>query len=187
MARVTVTPEQFSMVKFEHDRIVELAGQVADTVGIPADRELRIEVDEGNPLGRVRVTSLDPITMTVEGGAFEDAKRPRSLSDTSVIDVLGRHLFRVQDRLNPAFGDPPEDAKLTLQQAAAWDTYAVGRCERAGFAPSKPRRLYHFRNRHGFTDIADEVFAELWNADGLTWADIDAACARTEAARQPVG
>jgi len=187
MAKVTVTPEQFSMVKFDHDRIVELAGQVADTVGIPADAELRIEVDEANPLGRVRVTSLDPITITVEGGAFEDAKRPRSLSDTSVIDVLGRYLFRVRDRQDAAFGEPPADDKLTLQQGAAWDTYAVGRCERAGFAPSKPRRLYHFRNRHGFTDVADEAFDELWNADRLTWADIEAVCARTEAARQPVG
>jgi hypothetical protein len=187
MPRVTVTPEQFSMVKFEHDRIVELAVEVADKVGIPADRELRIEVDEGNPLGRVRVTSLDPITITVEGGAFEDAKRPRSLSDTSVIDVLGRHLFRVRDRLDPAFGEPPADDKLTLQLAAAWDVYAVGRCDRAGFGPSKPRRLYHFRNRHGFTDVADEAFEELWNADSLTWADIEAVCARTEAARVPVG
>ncbi|MBV8957855.1 MAG: hypothetical protein JO087_03730 [Actinobacteria bacterium] len=187
MARVTVTPEQFTMVKFDHGRIVELAGRVADTVGIPGDRELRIEVDEANPLGRVHVTSLDPITITVEGGAFEDAKRPRSLSDISVTDVLGRYLFRVRDRLDPAFGEPPPDDKLSLQQAAAWDVYAVGRCERAGFEPSKPRRLYHFRNRHGFTDVADEAFEELWKAEGLTWADIEAVCARTEAARVPVG
>jgi len=184
---VSVTPEQFSLVTFDHDRIVELAGDVVAKVGIPGDRDVRIEVDEANPLGRVRVTSLDPITITVEGGAFEDAKRPRHLSDVSVVDVLGRHLFRVRDRLDPAFGDPPADDKLTLQQSAAWDVYAVGRCERIGFGPSKPRRLYHFRNRHGFTDVADEAFEELWNGEGLTWADIDAVCARTEAAKAPVG
>jgi hypothetical protein len=184
--KVFVFPEQFSLVKFDHDRIVELAGEVAGKVGLPVESELRIEVDEENPLGRVRVTSLDPITITVEGGAFEDAKRPRQLSDISVIDVLGRHLFRVRDRLDPAFGDPPDDDHLTLQEAAAWDAYAVGRCERMGFGPSKPRRLYHFRNRHGFTDVADEAFEQLWNAGSLTWADIDAACARTEAAKQTV-
>src|SRR4051812_15361677 len=119
MAKIVVTPEQFSLVKFDHDEIVKIAGEVADKVGLPADGELRIEVAEENPLGRVRVVSLDPITITVEGGAFEDAKRPRSLSDLSVIDVLGRHLHRVRDRLDPAFGDPPDDDKLTLQQAAA--------------------------------------------------------------------
>jgi hypothetical protein len=186
MSRVVVSPAQFSLVKFDHDEIVKLATEVADKVGLPPESELRIEVDEGNPLGRVRVTSLDPITITVEGGAFEDAKRPRSLSDVSVVDVLGRHLHRVRDRLDPTFGDPPDDDKLTLQQASAWDVYAVGRCERLGFGPSKTRRLYHFRNRHGFTDVADDAFEQLWNAEVLTWADIDAVCARTEAAKQPV-
>jgi hypothetical protein len=187
MARVVVTPEQFSLVKFDHDQIVKLATEVADKVGLPADGELRIEVDEANPLGRVRVTSLEPITITVEGGAFEDAKRPRTLSDLSVIDVLGRHLHRVRDRLDPAFGDPPADDKLTLQEAAAWDVYAVGRCERLGFGPSRQRRIYHFRNRHGFTDVADDAFDQLWNADALTWADIADICVRTQAAKQPVG
>jgi hypothetical protein len=45
------------------------------------------------------------------------------------------------------------------------------------------RRRYHFRNRHGFTDVADAMFERLWNGDGLTWAEIEAACSATEAAR----
>jgi hypothetical protein len=185
VAKVVVTPAEFTLVFFDAGRITELAGDVADKVGLPADAELRIDVDEGEPLGRTTVSSLDPITITVEGGAFEDAKRPRHMSDTSVIDVLGRLLFRAKDRLDPGFGSAPADGDLDLQQHTAWETYCVGRCARAGMQPAKPRRLYHFRNRHGFTDVADAVFERLWSAEGLTWADIEAACAETAAARQP--
>jgi hypothetical protein len=186
VAKVVVTPEEFHFVAFDAGRVVELAGRIADKVGLPADAEIRIEIDESSPLGRTKLTSLDPITVAVEGGAFEDAKRPRQLSDKSVIDVVGRLLFRAKDRLDPSFADAPADGDLTLQQHTAWDTYAVGRCERAGWAPQKPRRLYHFRNRHGFTDVADAVFERLWNADGLTWADLEAACAETDAARAAI-
>ena len=183
MAKVIVSPEQFSFVSFDAGRVAELTGKVADKVGLPADAEIRIEIDEASPLGRTRLESLDPITIGVEGGAFEDAKRPRQLSDRSVLDVVGRLLFRAKDRLDPGFADAPADADLTLQQHSAWDTYAVGRCDRAGWAPQKARRIYHFRNRHGFTDVADGVFERLWTASNLTWADIDAACAETDAAR----
>ena len=51
----------------------------------------------------------------------------------------------------------------------------VGRLERLGYRAQRQRRLYHFRNRHGFTDVADAAFERLWTADGLTWADIDRA------------
>ena len=183
MAKVVVTPEQFSFVNFDAGHIAEVTSKVADKVGLPADVEIRIEVDETSPLGRTRLESLDPITISAEGGALEDAKRPRQLSDKSVIDVIGRLLFRAKDRLDPAFAAAPPDRELTLQQHTAWDTYAVGRCDRAGWAPQKKRRIYHFRNRHGFTDVADAVFERLWNAEGLTWADIEAACAETDAGR----
>ena len=185
MAKVVVTPETFTFVSFDAARVTELTSKVADKVGLPADAEVRIEIDEASPLGRTKLVSIDPIVITVEGGALEDAKRPRQLSDRSVLDVIGRLLFRAADRLSPGFADAPADSELTLPQHTAWDTYAVGRCERAGWAPQKQRRLYHFRNRHGFTDVADTVFERLWNADGLTWADIDAACAETDAARVP--
>lgn len=183
MARVTVTPEAFTLVEFDAARIVELVAEVADRVGLPPECEVRVEVDERVPLGRTQLTGLDPITIAVQGGAFENAKVPRTLSDRSVVDVVGRLLFRAADRLDPGFADAPPDDELTLQQHTAWDAYAVGRCERAGYEPQKARRLYHFRNRHGFTDVADRVFERLWSGQGLTWADIDAACAETEAAR----
>jgi hypothetical protein len=183
MAKIVVSPERFSLVFFDAGRIAELAGQVADRIGLPDDLEVRIEVDEKMPLGRTKIASLDPVTLSVEGGAFEDAKRPRHLSERGVQDVLGRMLLRVQDRLDPGFEAAPADEDLSLQQLVAWTVYSEGRCERLGLPTQKQRWLYHFRNRHGFSDVADAAFNRLWNADRLSWADIDAICAETQRAR----
>jgi hypothetical protein len=51
-----------------------------------------------------------------------------------------------------------------------------GRLVRLGFThyDNRQRRLYHFRNRHGFSDAADDAFDRLWMADGLAWSDIAA-------------
>ena len=63
-----------------------------------------------------------------------------------------------------------------MPQSVAWDVYCIGRLVRLGFKhyDNRQRRLYHFRNRHGFTDAADEAFERLWTADDLTWSDIAA-------------
>ena len=183
MAKIIVTPEQFSLVFFDAGRIAELTGRVADRIGFPDDLEIRVEVDERIPLGRVKIASLDPITVAVEGGAFEDAKRPRHLSEVNIQDVMGRMLLRVKDRLDPLFQGAPADEDLSLQEMVAWTVYSEGRCERLGLPTQKQRWLYHFRNRHGFSDVADEAFYRLWNADHLGWADIVAICADTKRAR----
>src|SRR5579859_1238143 len=101
MAKIVVTPGRFRLVEFDAGRIAELAAVVADRIGLPPDIEVRVEVDERVPLGRVKVTCLDPITIAVEGGAFEDPKRLRHLSEQATTDVLGRTLLRVKDRLDP--------------------------------------------------------------------------------------
>src|SRR5438132_10191203 len=152
MAKVTVVPATFNYVFFDSGRIIELLGSLADRIGLPADLGIRVEVEERSPLGRTRVTSLDPVTIYVEGGAFEDAKRVRHQSDRSVTSVAGRLLFRIADRLSGRFDDAPADADLSIARYTAWDTYAVGRCERLGLPVSRQRRLYHFRIRHGFSD-----------------------------------
>jgi hypothetical protein len=185
MAKVTVTPEEWKFVFFDGGRIAAVAEKLLGEVGLDAD--VRIEVDETTPLGRASVTSLDPIVISAESGAFEDAKRPRQLSETAVADVVGKWLLRVRDRRDPAFGDPPADDQLNLAQVTAWDTYCVGRMARLGYAVQRQRRLYHFRNRHGFSDLADTAFEQLWNGVDLSWSDIQAVCDSTEPTRTPVG
>jgi hypothetical protein len=183
MAKVVVTPQTFNLTFFDAGRITELVAEVADKVGFPADAEIRVEVDERTPLGRTKTVSLDPVSIWVEGGSFEDAKRPRQLSDRSVQDVAGRLLFRAFDRGQPAFADAPADDDLSLQQQVAWDAYCLGRAERLGLPAARPRRLYHFRNRHGFNDVVDAAFERLWTGSDLTWADIQSICDETAAAK----
>ncbi|HVF31539.1 MAG TPA: hypothetical protein VM933_00770 [Acidimicrobiales bacterium] len=187
MADVRVTPETFSLVAFDAGRIRELAAQLAEEVGLPADAVIEIAVDERTPAQRAKtVPGSGPIRFEVEGGAFEDPTVPRTLSDRLTVDVLGRLLFRVADRRSGGFADAPPDEELTLQQQTAWDSYCMGRLERLGHDVRKPRRQYHFRNRHGFSDVADRAFERLWAGEGLTWADVEAACAETAEARASV-
>jgi hypothetical protein len=181
VTEVTVSPETYNLIEFEADRIRAVASTLADQIGVPVP--VRIEVDETTPLGRAWTSSLEPLVLSVESGAFEDPKRPRHLSERSVADVLGRLLFRVRDRLDPAFGDVPADDDLSLPESTAWDAYAVGRLARLGYPAQRQRRLYHFRNRHGFSDVADAAFERLWTGDGLSWADIQAVCAETAGSR----
>jgi len=179
---VSVSPEEFHLVKYDAQEIAAIITELADRVGL-GGRDIVVEGDEKTPLGSSAVVSLDPITITVESGGFEDAKRLRHLSRESVEGVVGRHLMRTKDRLDPSFGDPPADDDIPIEQYTAWDIYAVGRLERLGFPSQRERRRYHFRIRHGFTDVADRVFDHLWTADSLTWADIQAASAEAMAAK----
>lgn len=181
----TVVPETFTLVQFDAARIRAVIEQLLPDVGLAPDVDVTVQVDEGVPMGRAEVVSVDPIVVEVEGGAFEDPKRPRQLSEAGTADVLGRLLIRVRDRRDPAFGDPPPDAELTLAHRAAWDVHGVGRLARRGYRAQRQRRLYAFRTTHGFNDAADAAFDRLWDAEQLTWAEIvtisDAAVAAREA------
>jgi hypothetical protein len=169
---VVVQPEEFTMVLFEAQEIRALAERLVAEIGLPADLEVTIAVDETTPLGNARVASVGPVVLTLESGALEDAKAPRRLDPVSAADVLGRLLYEVKDRLDPAFADAPAFDDLTLAQISAWQCYCVGRLGRLGHKVQRQRRLYQFRNRHGFTDVADAAFDKLWTSDGLTWADV---------------
>jgi len=173
---VSVTPETFNLVSYDAVEIASIIDELVTAIGLPAALDVRLEVDETTPLGRATVSSLEPLVISVESGALEDPKRPRTLSRTGSADVLGRLLYRVRDRLDASFGNPPADDKLTLPQSVAWDAYCVGRLVRLGYKhyDNRQRRLYHFRNRHGFSDAADDAFDKLWTSDGLTWTDITA-------------
>ena len=156
-----------------------MVSEVAGLVGLPEDVSIRVQIDETSPFGRTSsAVSGRAVVISAESGAFEDAKHFRHFADTGSRLVLGRLLFRVADRLDPAFGSPPPDPDLTLAHHAAWDAYAVGRYARlAGVDGGRDRRRYAFRLRHGFSDIADRLFDELWYGEGLSWADIDRVCA----------
>ena len=172
--KVTVDPPAFSIVDYDPGRIAAAVEEVAALVGVPHDVRIGVAVDEQNPFGKTStVVDGRSVTVLVEGGAFEDPRRLRQFSEENARLVLGRLLYRVADRLDPAFGDPPPDTELTAAEHTAWDAYAVGRyARRAGVDGGQGRRRYAFRIRHGFSDASDRAFDQLWNASGLTWADI---------------
>src|SRR4051794_11830671 len=182
MSTVNVSPEEFHLVQYDAAQIASIVSALADKVGL-GDRTIEIEVDEKTPLGSSAVVSLDPITITVESGAFEDAKHLRHLARDGVEGVVGRHLMRTIDRLDPKFGDPPADDDPPIELYTAGDIYAGGRLERLGYPSQRGRRRYPLRIRHRFTDVADRVFDRLWDADNLTWPDIEAASAEAMAAK----
>jgi hypothetical protein len=171
---VEVRPDTFSMVFFDAAEIRAIVEKLVAEIGLPDDLTVTIEVDETTPMGRARVANLDPLLITAESGALEDVKAPRQLSPEGTVDVLGKLLLSVRDRLDPGFGTPPDDEDLTLQESVAWEAYCVARLGRLGHPVQRQRRLYQFRNRHGFTDAADAAFDRLWSTEDLTWADISA-------------
>ena len=186
MALVKVLPQEFHYVSYDAERIREIASMVADGVGFAPEDDITIEVDERTFFGRSRVLNLDPLHIQFESGAFEDAKKPRHLSEVGTTESLGVVLHRAFDRRGPGFADAPADEELTLAQRVAWDAWACGRCERNGWQVSKPRRHYHFRARHGFSDASDAAFEKIWSADSLTWAELSA-LSEGLASRQVVG
>ena len=178
MAHVTVSPAAFRLVNFDAERIRLAAVQVARAVGLADDLELHLAIDEETPFGQTATVIVGRrVEIRVDGGAFEDPRHLRDLSEASTRQVLGRLLYRVADRLDPNFGSPPPDDELTLAQHAAWDAYSVGRYARlVGVDGGQARRRYAFRIRHGFSDRADRAFDRLWHASGLVWEDLQAIC-----------
>ncbi len=183
MAKISVLPEQFVLVKYDPADIEHFADRVATAAGFDANDEIQIVVDETTPLRRVRLAKTDPIAIGVEGGAFENPQTPLVLGEQQVLSALIEPIFEAHDRVRGGFGDAPVGNKLTLAQRIAWDVYCHGRASRLQLPVQKQRLLYAFRNRHGFNDRADAVFATLFEGESLTWADIASACDATAAAR----
>jgi hypothetical protein len=178
MAQVQLRPDTWAMVDFDAGRLQAIAEEMADAAGLPADREVVVALDDTSPLGRYSLDAMDPILVSMESGAFEDPKHPRQLSEGGAAGVLGRLFFRAADRLTDGFADAPEDADLDPAVGVAWEVHAAGRLARTGQQAQRQRWVYHFRNRHGFSDEADAAFDRLWSAEDLTWADIESLSAR---------
>lgn len=184
MARVEVTPEQFTLVQYDAGVIAGIAEELAAKVGIPDDVPVRIDIDEELPLPLTGSTA-DIVDGRAElwfsGANFEDGRRRTTFNEPVARTDLAMELFRAGDRLQPGFADAPTDEDLTDGQRAAWEAYAEGRAARLGEFTRKVRRQYVFRLYNGFTDFADEAFERLWNSDGCTWADIASLCAECKA------
>ena len=175
----TVEPSSFSLVDFDADRIAAITDALAAAIGVDVD--VTIRVDETSALGHTELVSLDPLVIATESGALEDPKRIRQLSEPHATDVIGRHLLRAHDRRRDGFGHPPDDDDLALPHRVAWEVHTIGRLTRMGFPVNRQRWLYSFRNRHGFTDAADEAFERLWGTESMTWDGIVALSDETAA------
>ncbi|MEY4338389.1 MAG: hypothetical protein RLZ14_239 [Actinomycetota bacterium] len=168
---ITVEPQQFSFVHFDAGLIERITRSMVEAIGI--DRPVHVQIDESTPLGRVEIEIGPTIVIRAQSGALEDSKRPRQQSEVATSATIGRALLRVRDRLEGGFGEAPADDDLSLRQVAAWDTYLAARLQRLGLPVNRQRSVYNFRNRHGFTDVADAAFERIWQADGLTWGELE--------------
>jgi len=176
---ITVTPETFSFVSFDSAYIARIANLVAEQLGL-TDINIEIAVDETSPLTRIDVEVTDSlISIRPLSGALEDTRRPRQQSELATTLAMARSMLRARDRLRGGFENAPLDTELSLPQAAAWDTYILGRITRMNIEVKKQAALYNFRNRHGFNDASDHVFEKIWNADSFTWDELSALSANT--------
>jgi hypothetical protein len=170
---IHVTPQTYTKVAFDADQIATLAQRSLESVApLPDDLDIRIEVGEDQATNLVRVTSLSPLVLAVDGGAIEHYKQPRTLGDLESRITFTRLLLEVADRLSSSFAAPELGQDLTHAHRMAWDVNLFGRTARHGLRIHQPRYRYNFRNRHGFSDRADRIFDRLWAADDLTWAEI---------------
>jgi hypothetical protein len=195
--QLRLTPEAFTLVKFDAAELLALAEEAATAVGIPDDVAITIEVDEALPLPLIASVSDvadGALALWFSGGSFEDPRYQAQLQPETSKSELGVALLRGYDRLAGGFADAPADVELTDRQRAIWDVYAEGRLDRIdGFVVREPRRRYTYRLRAGFNDVADGEYEKLWRAASLTWSDLLAiderlaeADTRPQAKRAPV-
>jgi hypothetical protein len=178
--KVTVSPAEFSLVKYDAAEIAQIVTELAEQFGIA--NPIHVVVDETTPLGKMSAeietaadgshSSDSVVTIRAESGALENTQRFTHFGPKTARLSLGRMLLRARDRLRSDFADAPGDLELTNQQNAAWDTYSAGRLERHGLEVNRQRWRYNHRNRFGFSDEIDAEFDRLWASDDLGWHDL---------------
>lgn len=170
---IVVRPTSYTKVAFDAEQIATLAQRSLESVAeLPDDLEVFVDIGENQATNLVRVESLSPVTLAVDGGAIEHYKAPRTLGELESRITFTRLLLEVADRLSTSFAAPPVGDDLTHAHRMAWDVNLFGRTSRHGLRIHRPRYRYNFRNRHGFSDQADRIFDQLWAADDLTWSQI---------------
>jgi hypothetical protein len=184
VARVEVTPEQFTLVEYDGGVIAGIAEDLAGKVGLPDDVPIHIEIDEELPLpltGSTADVTDGRAELWFSGANFEDGRHRATFNEELARTDLAVALFRARDRFE-GFADAPVDEQLTDAQRSAWEALGEGRAARLGETTRKVRRQYVFRLYNGFTDVADAAFERLWSSDGFTWAELEALCADCKAA-----
>lgn len=176
---ISVSPSTFTKVEYRLDQIVPVAEEVRSTVGAGtalADNDVEIVIDEDQPTARMAVTSIEPIVFALDSGAFEDTRHPREFGVEIASVTLASLFIEYLDRTSEFFGAPDLGQPTDLADKVAWSVYTHARVQRAGYRVHKPKHLYNFRNRHGFSDTADHAFEALWSGQDLTYADILGCC-----------
>ena len=179
---VEVRPDEFRWVHFDASEIASITEALVALLGL-GDVDVTVEVDDATSNASIELRDLDPIRCHLESGALEDSRHLRGFSRGAATESLGRLLIEARDRRDPTFGAPGLEAPVDVSLRVVWDTYNVGRLVRLGGRDERPRRLYLFRSRFGFTDAADLEFERLWAAEGLTFADLSAAASLTASGR----
>lgn len=171
---ITVEPTVYTKVEYDADELARYAQAALERVsGLADDSDVMIKVLEDAATTTFRIVSLDPLVLEVDGGAVEDSKDPRRLGEEQSAITFTRAFLEVYDRRADWFHGPAlDDPDVSKAHKMAWDVNLHGRVAGLGVRLHKPRYLYNFRNRHGFTDRADEVFEQLWSAGETTWRRI---------------
>ena len=185
MARVTVTPDPFTLVPYDGAQIVALVEDVAAMVDFPPDVQIHVDVDEElfAPLtGHMSDVVDGRVELWISGANLEDTRSPRTFAPEQARLDVAVMLLRAKDRLSDDFASAPPDRQLARGERVAWDVYTIGRAERLGLAVRRQRELYDFRLQHGFTDVADAAFDRCWAAPSMTFAGLLEICKETGAA-----
>ena len=97
MTDIYIEPNSFEMVFFDAEKIVNLASEVTQILGL-GNEQIKIRIDESSSMGRSKIESYEPIILAVDGGAFENTQRPRYLGETRTSETIARLLMRIIDR-----------------------------------------------------------------------------------------
>lgn len=177
MSDITLTPETFTLVKFDANEVRNLIRQTIAEVGFPADVSVLVDVDEVLP-HPLTASAIDVSDGTAKlwftGGCFESPQRQTGLSVENTRVELGSALLRAKDRLSGGFADAPADEDLDDRQRTLWEAYAEGRLVALGFPVRVQRRRYTFRLYGGFNDVADAAFERLWSGEPIDWEGLKA-------------
>ena len=170
---ITVVPETYTKVDYDAAVLAGYAQTSLERVmGLVSDLDVDIRIDEEAATTRFAIVSIDPIVVDVNSGAVENLRDPRRLGEGEANLTFTRIFLEVFDRRSATFGAPALDEKPLQQHLMAWDVNLHGRLARMGLRLHQPRYRYNFRNRHGFSDHADGIFDQLWDAGDTTWGRI---------------